>query len=258
MQSGPERRYGGMTGGAWAPPTPQLLKDVWMLIVGYKAEGHVLRDLLPPGLEPHPSGLIQMNMYVCPDPAQTSGFGAFSLTYLTVEVAGHDSTAAEGTIAIPGQYWVGYWNESSRVRTYAREAVGIPALPDACAWERTGDRLVSTLTVDGTPVIRTTAVTEDRQVGTLGGHLNYYAHREFPAPEGGRPVISELIEVPIPFVAELYPARVEGIAFSFPEGSVPSRLAPVEPLQAPSVLYGKVTFTYSMGRRIKNYMSEAG
>ena len=34
MQSGPGKRYRGMTGCAWVPPAPQLLKDVWMLIVG--------------------------------------------------------------------------------------------------------------------------------------------------------------------------------------------------------------------------------
>lgn len=251
----PATSYTGMTGGAWAPPAPQLLKDVLMLIVGYKADQHAVRELLPPGLEPHPSGLIQMNMYVCPDPAQTSGFGAFSLTYLTAEIAGHDSTAAEGTIAIPGRYWLGYWNESARVRTYAREAVGIPALPGVCTWERHEGRLVSILTVDGKPVIRTQAAVEDRQLGKLGGHLHYYAHRQFPAPEGGRPVISELIEVPIPFVADLYQADVEAIEFSFPENSVSSRLAPLAPLQAPSVLYGRVTFTYSMGRRIRDYLT---
>jgi hypothetical protein len=30
MQSGPGKRYRGMTGGAWVPPAPQLLKDVWI------------------------------------------------------------------------------------------------------------------------------------------------------------------------------------------------------------------------------------
>ncbi|MDQ2762402.1 MAG: hypothetical protein M3Y22_02570 [Pseudomonadota bacterium] len=70
-------------------------------------------------------------------------------------------------------------------------------------------------------------------------------------------MISELIEVPIPFVAELYQARVEAIESGFPAGSAPARLAPVEPLQAKSVLYGKVTFTYSIGRRIRNYLAES-
>jgi len=246
--------YTGMAGGGFVPPAPQLLKDVQMLIVGYKADRHVIASLLPPGLEPHESGLIQMNMYVCPDAAQTSGFGAFSLTYLTAEIAGHDSYAADGTLPIPGRFWLGYWNSSDRVRNYAREAVGIPALAGTCNWEREGSRLVSTLTVDGKPVIQARAITKEQPVSKLGGHLNYYAHRQFPAPEGGRAVVSELIEVPIPFVAELHTAEVEAIDFRFAEGSVASRLAPLAPLDVPSVLYGRVTFTYSMGRRIRDYL----
>jgi acetoacetate decarboxylase len=97
--------YAGMPAGVWFLPTPQLLKDVRMIIVGYRADEDALRAVLPPGLEPHESRQVQMNMYECPDPAQTSGFGAFTLTYLTVEVAGHDSLAAEGSLAIPGRYF---------------------------------------------------------------------------------------------------------------------------------------------------------
>jgi acetoacetate decarboxylase len=151
------RAYQGIAAGAWVPPAPQLLKDVLMLVIGYRADPTVLREVLPPGLEPHESGLVQMNMYECPDPARTSGFGAFSLTYLTVEVAGHDSQAAEGTLCVPGRYWVGYWNSSARVRTFAREQAGIPALPGECTWTVEGDRLVSRLSVDGATVIEATA-----------------------------------------------------------------------------------------------------
>jgi acetoacetate decarboxylase len=248
--------YVGMAGGSFVPPAPQLLKGVQMLIVGYRSDRDTIASLLPPGLEPHESSLIQMNMYVCPDAAQTSGFGAFSLTYLTAEIAGHDSYAADGTMAIPGRYWLGYWNSSNRVRSYARESVGIPALDGTCTWGREGSQLVSTLQVGGRPMIRARARTGEDVVGTLGGHLNYYAHRQFPTLEGGRAVISELVEVPIPFVAELQTAEVEAIEFSFPEGSVQSRLAPVAPLQVPSVLYGRVTFTYSMARRVRDYLAE--
>lgn len=239
----------------WVPPTPQLIKDAWMLIVGYKADPEALRAVLPSGLEPHPNGLVQMNMYEVPDPAQTSGFGAFSLTYLTVEVAGHDSWAADGTLAIPGRFFAYYWNSSDRMRTYAREACGIPAVPGACRWERGDGRLVSTLSVDGQPAIRATAAVTAQRLMTLGGHLNYYAHRQFPAPAGGTAALSELLEFPLPFVAELYDARVEAVEFSFPAGDPAARLAPRQPFEAPSVLYGQVTFTYSMGRRLRDYLA---
>ncbi|GEL20429.1 acetoacetate decarboxylase family protein [Pseudonocardia asaccharolytica] len=247
--------YSGMAGGAWTPPAPQLLKDVLMLIVGYRADPDVLAQLLPPGLEPHPSGLIQMNMYECPDPAQTSGFGAFSLTYLTVEIAGHDSQTADGTMSIPGRYWVGYWNSSPRVRTYAREQAGIPALPGECTWTLDGDRLLSRLSVDGTPAIEVTARVGTEEIGVLGGHLNYYTHREIPAPAGGTNAISELLEIPIPFVAHLRNAEVEDVTFRFRESSPFARLAPNSPLEIGGVLHGKVTFTYSMARRVVDYLA---
>lgn len=249
-------RYTGMPAGVWAPPTPQLIKDAWMIIIGYRAEATALDAVLPPGLRPHASGLVQMNMYAVPDPAQTSGFGAFSLTYLTVEIADHDSLAAEGTMAIPGRYFAYYWNSSDRVRTYAREAAGIPAMAGSCAWDRDGGKLVSTLTVDDRSVIRTTATVGDTLQATLGGHLNYYAHRQFPAPEGGAAAIDELIELPLPFIAEVYEASVDGVEFTFPESHPAGALAPLQPFEAPSVLYGKVTFTYSMGRRIIDYRDE--
>jgi acetoacetate decarboxylase len=244
-----------MPAGTWFPPTPQLIKDAWMLIAGYKADPDALQTVLPPGLEPHANGLVQMNMYIVPDANQTSGFGSFSLTYLTIEIADHDSLAADGSMRIPGRFFAFYWNSSDRVRTYAREACGIPAVPGSCSWSRTENSLISTLTVDERPVITAVATTTDNKLMTLGGHLNYYAHRQLPRPEGGRAEVSELLEFPLPFVADLYDASVQDIKFNFPEGEPASALAPLEPLHVPSLLYGQVTFTYSMGRRIHDYVA---
>ena len=226
-----------------------------MLIIGYQADPVALRAILPPGLTPHPNNLVQMNMYEV-EANQTSGFGAFSLTYLTVEIADHDSLAAEGTMPIPGRFFAYYWNSSPRVQSYAREGAGIPAMPGVRRSATTDGVLTSTLTVDGQDVITARASVTDNPAGTLGGHLNYYAHRQIPRPEGGIAALSELIELPLPFVVDLYEATVDDISFSFPEGHPAAELAPVAPLNAPSVLYGDVTFTYSMGRTIKDYINE--
>lgn len=70
-----------------------------MLIVGYEADPEVFELALPPGLKPHPNNLVQMNMYQVPTAEQTSHLDSYTLTYLTVEVADHDSSAisaAEG------------------------------------------------------------------------------------------------------------------------------------------------------------------
>lgn len=245
--------YLGMPPQVWAPPTPQLIKDARMIIIGYKADREALQEILPPGLTPHENNLVQMNMYEV-DAEQTSGFGTFSLTYLTVEIDGHDSLAANGSMPIPGRFFAYYWNSSPQMISYAREAAGIPAMYGERRSETSGGTLTSTLSVEDQDVIVAEASVTENALGVLPGHLNYYAHRQFPSPEGGTAVVSELIELPLPFTVNLYEATVDKVSFNFPEGHPANRLAPTEPLEVPSVLYGDVTFTYSMGRRLIDYM----
>jgi hypothetical protein len=247
--------YRGMLNHRWSPPAPQLIKNARMLIVGYKADREALAAALPEGLTPHPNQLVQMNMYEVQGD-QTSGFGPFSLTYLTAEVEGHDSLAAEGAMPIPGRFFMHYWTSSPRVLAYARESAGIPAMHGERRSEENAGVLTSTLSVNGRDVIQVGASVTDNPIGTLGGHLNYYSHREFPAPEGGSAALSELLELPLPFVVDLYEASVDSITFDFPEGDPAVQLAPLEPIDVPSVMYGDVTFTYSMARRIKDYLHD--
>lgn len=249
--------YLGMPPQVWAPPTPQLIKDARMIIIGYKADREALQEVLPPGLTPHENNLVQMNMYEV-DAEQTSGFGTFSLTYLTVEIDGHDSLAADGSMPIPGRFFAYYWNSSPRMISYAREAAGIPAMYGARRSETSGGALTSTLSVEDQDVIVAEASVTENALGVLPGHLNYYAHRQFPSPEGGTAAVSELIELPLPFTVNLYEATVDKVSFNFPEGHPANRLAPTEPLEVPSVLYGDVTFTYSMGRRLIDYTQNGG
>lgn len=247
--------YTGMPSTIWAPPTPQLIRNARMIIVGYKADRDALAEVLPPGLEPHENNLVQMNMYEI-EADQSSGFGAFSLTYLTVELADHDSLAADGTYPIPGRFFAYYWNSSARVISYCREGAGIPAMPGVRTAEVNDGTLTSRLAIDGEDAITLRASVTDDSQGSLGGHLNYYAHRQIPRAEGGRAALSELIELPLPFTVDLYDASVDDIQFTFPEGHPAQRLAPVDPLEVPSVLYGDVTFTYSMGRVVRDYLAD--
>ena len=252
------KTYTGMPEGEYTP-APQLLKNAKMLIVGYEADTEVLERILPPGLSPHPNNLIQMNMYRVPSPEQTSHLDPYTLTYLTVEIADHDSTAissAQGSMPVPGRFWVGYWTDSPQMQRYTREGGGIPSLSGSCEWEQGDGNLVSTLSVDGETVIEAEASVGDQQIDTLTGHLHYYSHRQIPDPTGSQAQISELIEFPIPFVSELYEAEVDSIEFDFPEDSRFQQFAPTEPLATPSVLHGTVTFTYPQGRRIRDYRNE--
>ncbi|SER36272.1 acetoacetate decarboxylase family protein [Natrinema salaciae] len=250
--------YTGMPAGATVP-SPQLIKNARMLIVGYEADPEVLESVLPPGLSPHPNNLIQMNMYRVPSAEQTSHLEPYTLTYLTVEVADHDSSAissAEGEFPVPGRFWVGYWTDSPQMQSYTREGGGIPAQAGSCEWTTDDDELVSTLEVDGDSVIEAAVSVGDEQVDTLTGHLHYYAHRQIPDPAGGRAEINELVEFPIPFVSELFEAEVDRIDFDFPEGSRFQQFAPTDPLSTPSILHGTVTFTYPQGRCVRDYLAE--
>lgn len=238
----------------WEPPTPQLICNAKVFIVGYKADPAALADHLPPGLKPHPNGLVQLNLYQV-GPGQTSGVGPFTLTYMTIEVDGYDSELADGAGTIPGRYFAYYWNSSSRMRAFVRENIGVKAQPGDTRKENKDGKLISTLILDGRDVIRVTATVGRKVVGSAAGHLNYYAHREFLRPDGGAPIVSELVELPLPFVAEVYESTLHEISFNFPEGHPAAALRPLAPLEAPSVLHASTTFTYSMGRTIHNYLA---
>jgi acetoacetate decarboxylase len=247
--------YRGMPATLWTPPSPQLIRGARMLIVGYSADPAALAEALPPGLTPHPNNLVQLNMYEVED-EQTSGFGKFSLTYLTIEVADHDSWTSGGTAAIPGRFVAYYWNDSPRVLAYTRETSGFPAMYGERRADIRDGTLTSVLELDGRDVITMRAAVTDEPMGTAAGHLNYYTHRQLPALDGGRCAVSELVEIPIPFVADTYSASVEDITFDFPDGHPAARLAPVSPLSTPSVMWADVTFTYSVGRSVRNYLED--
>lgn len=247
--------YRGMPPTVWAPEAPQLIRDARMVIVGYQADREALQEILPPGLVPHENNTVQMNMYDI-EADQSSGFGGFSLTYLTVEIDGHDSLAADGTMAIPGRYFAYYWNSSQRVISYARESSGIPAMLGTRTAELEGSKLTSTLSIENSAAITVSASVTDTHVGNLGGHLNYYSHRQIPEPSGGYAALSQLIELPLPFTVKLFDASVDDITFTMPDGHPAAKLAPTTPLNVTSLLYGDVTFTYSMGRVLHDYLED--
>ncbi|MGE3523171.1 MAG: acetoacetate decarboxylase family protein, partial [Candidatus Dadabacteria bacterium] len=105
-------------------PAPQLVTGAWMFIAAYKADPEALKALLPEGLET--TGNIVINMYTVPEATQTSGFGAYTLTYLTVELKGQDSYIMNSDTTIPGRYFVFYFNSSPFMRDYTKR-IGIPA-----------------------------------------------------------------------------------------------------------------------------------
>jgi len=257
--------YQGMPPNEFVP-APQILKNTRMIITGYEANPDVLEEAVPDPLEPHPNNRVQMNMYEVTDGRKTSHLDSFSLTYLTVEIADHNSTgilASSGDrFPIPGRWWIGYWNSSPKMQTFTRELGGIPAQTGATSWEWDGDHLTSTLSIDGDAAIQLEADAPNpdgenyNRQERVTGHLNYFARRQLPSMQGNQAKVDELVQFPIANVFESYKAEVTDIEFSFPDDHRAQKFAPTESLQVDEVLYGDSTFVYPQGRVIHEWNEE--
>ncbi|MEX1000131.1 MAG: hypothetical protein WD000_09300 [Thermodesulfobacteriota bacterium] len=89
ISSSSQNAYAEMDGANL--PEPPIVTDAWKFIGTYKADPQVLKAMLPEGLEPNPNRTVVINMYTVPTPDkyipngnETSGFGPYTLTYLTV------------------------------------------------------------------------------------------------------------------------------------------------------------------------------
>ena len=107
---------------------PQLIVDARMLYLVWLPEDAAAASALVPGeLEVADGAPVFLNQYAVDDGGQTSGagspdgFGAYSLTYLGVELAGLD--LEDGT---PGRWWTHYLDSSENMIRYAAEH-GVPA-----------------------------------------------------------------------------------------------------------------------------------
>ncbi|HVY56069.1 MAG TPA: acetoacetate decarboxylase family protein, partial [Thermodesulfobacteriota bacterium] len=177
-------------------PAPQLVTDAWMFMAAYKADPETLKALLPPGLEPNPAGHIVINMYTVPTATQTSGFGAYTLTYLTVELKDQDSYVLGSDTTIPGRYFVHYYNSSPTMREYTKK-IGIPAEEGMTTTTVKDGKLTAVLTVEGKPLIEATADV-GKELGSFGGgHLNYFG---LIASEKDGKTVSQVVKYPIPWV----------------------------------------------------------
>ncbi|WP_261371071.1 acetoacetate decarboxylase family protein [Sphingobium sp. B2] len=106
-----------------------------MVIVSYKADPAAIREILPPGLTPHPEGRVVLNMWDQNDAGSSSGFGnpgPVSVTYLAIEVEGHDTWTADGTVSAPGRYFAGQWisaEDNGGFAEFGRLSCGVGSEP---------------------------------------------------------------------------------------------------------------------------------
>ncbi len=148
---------------------PQLVTKARMLYFCWvPADPAAAAALLPAGLTPAQDKAIYINQYVVDTDAQTSHFGAYSLTYMGLDL---DGLNVDGDT--PGRFWTHYYNSNSGMRAYAAER-GIPA--EAGKTELSiadGVLTANTWDGDGTHLFRTRARVSEALGEPARGHLRY-------------------------------------------------------------------------------------
>lgn len=169
--------------------SPQLVVNSRMIYTSWiPSDPDACARLLPRALRPAANHAIYMNQYVVDSPEQTTGFGAYSLTYLGLDVA--DNTAPDGVT--PGRFFTHYFNSSQRVRAYASER-GVPASSGTTTLELDEGVLIATTIVDGTPIIRTTAEIGGENLIAVSGHLRYITKVKHRLVSGLYPYVADLV-----------------------------------------------------------------
>lgn len=168
---------------------PQLVLNSRMLYTSWiPADPDACARLLPSALKPAKNHAVYMNQYVVDSAEQTTGFGAYSLTYLGVDVA--DYLAPDG--ATPARFFTNYFNSSEVVRAYAKER-GVPATPGATTLSIEHGILTATTSIDGRPIIRTRAEVGKKPDLVVSGHLRYLTRIGDRLVSGLYPYVGELV-----------------------------------------------------------------
>jgi hypothetical protein len=218
---------------------PQLIVGARMLyLVWLPGDPAAAAALVPDELEAAAGAPVFMNQYVVDDAGQTSnaasddGFGAYSLTYLGVDLAGLDTE--DGT---PGRWWTHYFDSSENMIGYAASH-GVPAASGETHLELEGSRLVATTVLDGAPAIRTTARVELGTPGRGTGQLRYLTRVDGQLVSGRYPFVMDTAET---FEVE----RVEFLGAG-PESL--QGLRPADPLRVTFGFYSpSISFCYPGG-----------
>jgi hypothetical protein len=218
---------------------PQLIVGARMLyVVWLPADASAAAALVPDELEAAPGSPVFMNQYVVDDAAQTSnaasdeGFGAYSLTYLGIDLAGLDTE--DGT---PGRWWTHYFDSSPNMIRYAA-AHGVPAGEGETTLELKSDTLVATTLTGGEPAIRATALVELGTPARATGQLRYLTRVDGNLVSGRYPFVMD--------ASETFEVRSVEFLGRGPESL--EALRPAEPLQVTFGFYSSsISFCYPGG-----------
>ncbi|WBB69813.1 hypothetical protein [Micromonospora sp. WMMD812] len=224
------------------PAAPQIVVNSRTLYFSWlPADPGAVADLVPTGLRPRPDRQVFLNQYVVDDEAQTSGLGAYSLTYLGVSLSGVD---APGAVS-PGGWWTHYVASSPRVLAYA-EARGAPGHLGRTVIDVHDGALVAETELDGVPVIRARC-----RVGDTGHVMSSGHHRYFTRRNG------QLLSSVYAYLAEpVTPFEIESVEFLEPEHPLYA-LRPANPLVISWGFYSpRASFAYPGGLTV--HPGEAG
>lgn len=216
---------------------PQLVINSRMIYSSWiPADPKAAAALLPKRLHPVANHAIYMNQYVVDSEEQTSGFGAYSLTYLGLDLS--DLTAPDGVT--PGRFFTNYFNSSQVMREYVAER-GVPASPGRTTVEVHGRQLEATTYVDEVPVIRTRARVGKKIGAVARGHLTYVTQLDGKLFAGNYAYIGELVD---PFELQ----SVEFLAKDHPLWAIrPAQ--PFQPVTGSSWFAPRDSFVYPGGER---------
>lgn len=188
---------------------PQLVVNSRMVHFGWlPADPDAVAALVPAGLTPLPNRQVFMNQYVVDDDAQSSAFGAYSVTYLGVDLAriagtgsdrgGVHPAAVDVTAGdrsdrgFPDRWWTHYLSSSPHTRVYLA-ARGVPVEAGRTTVEIDGTDLVATTeTTDGVPLIRTVARASRSTEKVDRGQMRYLSRIDGRTIMGSYPYVSEL------------------------------------------------------------------
>ena len=214
------------------PLAPQLIVNSRMLYFCWVPEDPAAAAaLLPEGPTPAENQAIFINQYVVDRDDQTSHFGAYSLTYAGLDLAGLD--LEDGT---PSRWWTHYLNSNPVMCDYAAKR-GVPAVPGRTTLYRDGDRVTATTYADDQPIIRSVARIGSGIADTARGHLRYITAVDGRLMSGNYAYVGELSD----------DFELLSLEFLAPDHSC----YPLRPASPPEVTFGfygpRVSFCYPGG-----------
>jgi hypothetical protein len=222
---------------------PQIMKGAHAIYMVWRAaDPKAAVATVPRPLRPAKNGIVFLNQYVVERADQTSsadhpaGFGAYSLTYVGVDLVGFD-TKDQGEAGIsPGRWWAHYINSSANMRAYMRR-VGAPVLAGETTLEKSGDVLTATTLVKDRPIIRTRTKVGSTCNRIISGQFRIISKIGRRFMSGRYPAIARCADA----------ATVMSVEFLDPKHPVYA-LRPKQPLEIEFCYYSPdITFAYPGG-----------